>query len=122
MLMKGVQIKNILEQLKTGKKNRRQVYHCCGDSFDSLYDFRKHLFFEHPEELKLYFEEALTGWQQKPTAEEIHKMANKGKKIKEKQLKKKEEKKVRERNRDAYPTAVKGDYFRLIYTPMGNKR
>lgn len=121
--MTGTQVKDILGQIESGKKNRRQVYHCCGNSFDSLYDFRKHLFLEHPEEMKLYFEDAFTsGKVNKPTAEEVHKMANRGKKIKEKKLKKKEEREVRERNSDAYPTASKGDFFRLVYTPMGNKR
>ena len=121
--MTGNQIKDILEQIASGKSNRKQVYQCCGCSFDSVYEFRKHLYLEHPEELRLYFEEALAGGiMPKPTAEAVHKMASKGKKIKEKAEKKKEERKVQKRNRDAYPTPAKGDSFHLVYTPMGNKK
>lgn len=121
--MTGIQVKGILEQIEAGKKNRRHVYQCCENCFETLYEFRKHLFVEHPEEMKLYFEAALTGGNVvKPTAEEVHKMARKGRNVKEKALKKKEERKVRMHNQDAYPTPSKGDYFRLVYTPMGNKK
>ncbi len=122
MTMTGIQVKGILEQIEAGKKNRRHVYQCCENCFETLYEFRKHLFVEHPEEMKLYFEAALTGGNVvKPTAEEVHKMARRGKKIKEKALEKKEKRQARKRNQDAYPSASKGDHFHLIYTPMGNK-
>ncbi len=117
------QINSILKQIESGKVDSRYVYRCCGESFLSLYDFRKHLFERHPEEMELHFEEALhRELPTKPSAEEVHRKANKGKKIKEKALKKKEEKQTRKRNHDAYPTPSKGDSFHLIYTPMGNKR
>lgn len=123
LTMTDENVKSILEQIAVGKMNRRQVYHCCGDSFDTLYEFRKHLFLKHPEEMKLFFEDALTGGNLvKPTAEEVHKMARRGRNTKEKALKKAEERRVRKHNQDAYPTPAKGDYFRLIYTPMGNKK
>lgn len=117
------QIHSILEQIEHGKNNRRQSYICCGQAFPSLYDFRKHLFLEHPEELDLYFESVLhRDIAVKPTKTEIHKMANKGKKIKERARFRFEEKKRRERNLNAYPDHAKGDHFHLIYTPMGNKK
>lgn len=119
----GVQIKGILEQIAAGKMNRKHVYQCCGNSFETLYEFRRHLFLEHPEELKKYFEVALTGGNvHKPTEAEVHKMASKGKRTKENALKKKEERQASKRNRDAYPVSSKGDHFHLIYTPMGKKR
>ena len=121
--MTDEQIHSVLEQIEAGKENRRQTYCCCDMVFSSLYDFRRHLFLEHPRELEEYFEPALHRESPaKPTKEEIHRMANKGRKKIERTQTKIEEKKRRERNLNAYPNPAKGDYFRLIYTPMGNKK
>ena len=123
MKMTENQIHNVLLQIEQGKTNRNHTYYCCDKSFLSLYDFRRHLFEYHTQEMQLYFESALhRELPNKPSKEEVHRKANKGKKIREKVLKKKEEKHIRKRNQDAYPLPSIGDNFHLIYTPMGNKK
>lgn len=117
------QIQDVLAQIEAGKRNRRQSYFCCGKVFTTLYGFRQHLFTDHPRELEECFEQVLhREGSALPTKEEIHKMANKGRKVKERARSKVEMKKHKERNLNAYPDRAKGDFFRLIYTPMGNKK
>ena len=41
---------NLINQIEEGKRDKDYHYHCCGTVFDSLYDFRKHLFEKHAEE------------------------------------------------------------------------
>lgn len=120
--MSEQEINSILDQIEEGKNVKRYVYNCCGTSFPSLYEFRQHLFTSHPDELKNIFEIHLHREPSKLTKEEVHKMANKGKKKKEKAIDRKEKRETARKNQDAYPTASKGDFFRLIYTPMGNKK
>ena len=120
--MEQYEIESILSQINEGKNNRGFVYSCCGETFPSIYEFRKHLYESHPVELSDYFESALhRDPVEKPTKEEIHRMANKGKKKVEKEKIKKENR-LRARKRDSSPTPNKGDHFHLIYTPMGNKK
>ena len=116
------QINDILQQIEVGKEDRHATYCCCGESFDSLYDFRKHLYCSHPEELELYFEDAIHREPQETQKGEVHRLAKRGRKKKEAAKRRKENKKARDRNANAYPNAAKGDHFHLIYTPMGNKR
>ena len=116
-------IENLLHQIQEGKIIRSYVYHCCGQEFTNLYEFRKHLHEEHPQEMSLYFEGQLHREAPSvPSRDELHKIVKKGQRIKEKERDRKEKRQASKRNRDAYPTPNKGDYFRLIYTPMGNKK
>lgn len=51
-------IVDIITQLDEGANNRDYNYHCCDCSFDSLYEFRKHIFENHQDEylrLEPYF-------------------------------------------------------------------
>ena len=122
LTMTGIQIKNILGQIETGKVNRKQTYVCCEQVFASLYEFRKHLHEMHPVEMSSFFEVALhRELAPKPTKEEIHRLANKGKK-KIENKKKKKELKLHARKRGMLPSPKPGDHFHIIYTPMGNKR
>ena len=121
--MTDEQIQSVFRQIELGKTSKNVVYTCCGEAFHSLFDYRKHLHFSHPEEMVSLFEEALHREKPAlPTKEEVHRLANKGKKKKEKAQDKKKKRQTSKRNRDAYPVASKGDSFHLIYTPMGNKR
>ena len=116
-------VNSILAQIEYGKSHRNANYFCCGESFLSLFDFRKHLYYSHPKEMSLFLEFALHRELPKPKSkEEIHRLANKGKKKREKAIDRKEKRQARERNRDAYPTPSRGDHFHIILTPMGNKR
>ena len=122
-IMTEAEIQDILSQIEIGKHEHRISYSCCGEIFQSLYEFRRHLHKSHPEEMSRYFEEALHREMPAPMSrEEVHRLANKGKKKKEKAQERKEKRQVSKRNRDAYPIASKGDSFHLIYTPMGNKK
>ena len=115
-------ISNIIAQIENGKQDKRFVYNCCGESFPSLYGFRKHLYEYHPEELSKYFESSLHREQPlRPTKEDIHRAANKGKKKYERELKRKELR-IHNKKNDSVSAPNKGDHFHLIYTPMGNKR
>lgn len=40
---------DLIKQIEEGKRDKDYQYHCCGCVFDSLYDFRKHLFESHSE-------------------------------------------------------------------------
>lgn len=116
------EISGILKQIENGLQDRNTIYICCGQSFPSLFEFRKHLFEAHLEEYKSHFKAVMH--REKPvlpTKEEIHKIVNKRRKIKDKQLTEKE-RRIRAQNRSAYATPAKGDHFRIIYTPMGNKK
>ena len=116
------QINFILEQIESGKAYRKQDYMCCDECFTSLYDFRKHLYDVHPDEMNNIFAASFhRETSEKPTKEEIHRLANKGKKkIERKRIRK--ELKKRAENRAKQPSPNTGDHFHLIYTPMGNKR
>ena len=43
-------IESIIAQLEESADNREYKYHCCGCTFDNLYEFRKHIFEQHQEE------------------------------------------------------------------------
>lgn len=109
--MSEEEIQNLLKQIEQRKDSRKATYRCCGKTHHGLYEFRKHLFLCHPEEYSRYFSPVLH--RDAPASVRgvgigVHKKAKK--------------KKGNSKNDDAYPTRCKGDYFHLIYTPMGNKR
>ena len=43
-------IQEIKQQLLLGKKLKQFQYHCCGHTYDTLYEFRRHIFESHEEE------------------------------------------------------------------------
>lgn len=113
-------ISSILSQIETGKHKRSFIYKCCNQEFCTLYEFRRHLYKDHPAELEKFFKEALHRDPVKLLSkEDLHTKINRVKPKKDKALRKKRSYK---KNIDAYPTPNRGDYFRLIYTPMGNKK
>lgn len=105
------EIQNLLKQIEQRKDSRNASYRCCGKTHHGIYEFRKHLYVCHPEEYSRYFSPVLH--RDAPASVRgvgvgVHKKTKK--------------KKGYSKNDDAYPTRCKGDYFHLIYTPMGNKR
>lgn len=105
------EIHELLTQIARKKGTRNPSYYCCDKKFKNLYEFRRHLYGCHPIEYNQYF------------VTELHQtfqgtVRGVGIKI----PKSPKRKKGSSKNDDAYPTRCKGDYFRLIYTPMGNKR
>ncbi len=118
--MDEIEVKNIIKLFESGIQTKDTVYSCCGLSFTSLFEFRKHLFTAHPAEYELYFKDLKQS--DRPfllTKEELHKRVNKSKRRKEK-VRRKMKSYARSLNSKTEP--AKGDYFRIIYTPMGNKR
>lgn len=55
MAMEAEQIDNILQQIEEGRLSRDYKYQCCGVSFETKYDFYKHLHECHKEEYNDYF-------------------------------------------------------------------
>ena len=105
------EIQVILKQIEQQRDKRHGSYRCCGKTHQSLFDFRKHLFEYHKDEYHRYFVKELHG-SAPSTVRGI------GISVSNSPTNKKEAAK-REK---AEQTRVKGEYFHLIYTPMGNKR
>ena len=84
-------ISSIITQLKEGINDRKHQYHCCDGVFDSLYDFRKHVFECHQEdyyEIEPYFHREkpvqMTKEQRRASIKKAFKrkeLAKKGKKV-----------------------------------------
>lgn len=106
--MSDDEIQNLVMQIEQGRDNRKASYHCCGRTFISLYYFRRHLYECHPEEYKRFFVMEL---RQSPPS------TVRGVGVKRSNA----PAKGYAWSRDATVTPCKGDYFRLIYTPMGKK-
>lgn len=105
------EIQNLEKQIEDNKSKRNASYICCGHEYRTIFDIRKHLFECHPEDYKKHLRKKLH--RDIPTP-----VRGVGVKV----HKKSSYKKRRKRNSDTGFTVYKGDYFRLIYTPMGNKR
>lgn len=115
--MEQGEIDYILSQIGRGINEKRFIYKCCKEAFPSLYDFRKHLYENHQEDYRLFFEPVL---HRKPieklSKEELHRRISRNKR------KPRQKKKSYSKGRSALSAQKKGGHFHLIYTPMGNKR
>ena len=107
-------IASVISQLKESNNNKEYQYHCCDEVFDSLYEFRRHMYECHKEDydvIEPYFH------REKPvqTSKEERRASVK-RAIKRKQLAKKG-KRVRERvDYDKQPRAW------IIYNHNGLKK
>ena len=43
-------IASVISQLKESNNNKEYQYHCCDEVFDSLYEFRRHMYECHKED------------------------------------------------------------------------
>lgn len=103
--MTDEEIQIIKKQIELRRDQRKPSYRCCGKTHSGLFEFRKHLYECHPQEYSRYF------------VGEFHQSAPtsvRGVGIKTS--------KSNKRNLPPEPKKVEGEYFHLIYTPMGNKR
>lgn len=105
------EIQVILKQIEIQKDKRYASYRCCGKTHYSLFDFRKHLNECHNDEYRKIFVNVLH--RSAPSTVRGVGVAVSNSPTNKREAAKRE---------NAVPHRVKGEYFHLIYTPMGNKR